>query len=51
VKTVRQEKTIFAMNIFVENSIGKKFTEATISTMDEVFADTDYKTPLIFILS
>jgi dynein heavy chain, axonemal len=39
------------MNLFVEASIGKKFTEATVSSMDEVFADTDYKTPLIFILS
>lgn len=39
------------MNIFVEESIGKKFTESTVSSMDEVFADTDYNTPLIFILS
>lgn len=39
------------MSNYVESTIGPKFTAASIPTMEDVFADTDFKTPLIFILS
>jgi hypothetical protein len=39
------------MSVFINQTIGNKFTEATIATIDEAFQDTDYCTPLIFILS
>lgn len=31
--------------------MGNKFASNIASTLEEVFLDTDYKTPLIFILS
>lgn len=31
--------------------MGNKYTSAAASIMEDVFADTDYRTPLIFILS
>ena len=39
------------MSVFVNQTIGNKFTEATIATIDEAYQDTDFSTPLIFILS
>ncbi|EGR31243.1 hypothetical protein IMG5_115030 [Ichthyophthirius multifiliis] len=51
VKTVREEKTLYAMTYYVENSLGKRFASNTAAIMEEVYKDTDFKTPLIFILS
>ena len=48
---MRPEKSLFAMSVFVNQTIGNKFTEATIATIDEAYQDTDFSTPLIFILS
>ncbi len=39
------------MSYFVDATLGKKFSSNTPATIDEVFQDTDCKTPLIFILS
>lgn len=37
--------------MYVLNNMGKFFIESPSVTMEVVYADTDYKTPLIFILS
>jgi len=50
-KAFRPEKLAFAFQIYVLNNMGKFFIESQSATMDVVYADTDYKTPLIFILS
>lgn len=47
----RFEKTLYAIDEFVKNVLGERFSTPIVPTMDKVFADTDYKTPLIFILS
>lgn len=39
------------MTYYVDAILGKKFTSSTPATIDEVFNDTDCKTPLVFILS
>ena len=37
--------------MYVLENMGKFFIESQSATMDVLYADTDYKTPLIFILS
>jgi dynein heavy chain len=39
------------MNVYVESRLGNTFVSNTASTMEQVYLDTDFKTPLIFILS
>lgn len=39
------------MTFYVEKSLGAKYASSAVSAMEEVYKDTDYKTPLIFILS
>jgi len=51
VKTCREEKTLYTINYYINDTLGKMFTSNNVENMDEVFKDTDFKTPLIFILS
>ncbi|EGR30170.1 hypothetical protein IMG5_139330 [Ichthyophthirius multifiliis] len=51
VRILREEKTQYTMSYYVESSLGKKFSSNSAAVMEEVYKDTDYKTPLIFILS
>lgn len=51
VKLLRPELSQQAMNNYVQKTLGTKYTSSQAATMEEVFGDTDYKTPLIFILS
>jgi dynein heavy chain len=50
-KVFRPEKLLFAFQNYVINEIGQFFVESPTATMDVVYADTDVKTPLIFVLS
>jgi dynein heavy chain len=50
-KAFRPEKLMFAFQIYVRDNMGKFFIEAQNVTMEVVQADTDLRTPLIFILS
>lgn len=51
VRILKEEKTLYAMTYYVEQTLGKKYAANTAAIMEEVYKDTDYKTPLIFILS
>ncbi|KAL4466850.1 hypothetical protein ABPG74_010447 [Tetrahymena malaccensis] len=51
VRLLREEKSLYAMTYYVEQSLGSKFSSNNAAVMEEVYKDTDYKTPLIFILS
>jgi len=37
--------------MYVLNNMGKFYIESHSATMEVIYGDTDYKTPLIFILS
>jgi len=50
-KAFRPEKIAISFQMYVLNNMGKFFIESPSVTMEVVYADTDYKTPLIFILS
>lgn len=50
-KAFRPEKIAFAFQIYVLDNMGKFYIESQSATMEVIYADTDYKTPLIFILS
>lgn len=39
------------MTYYVDAILGKKFTSNNPPSIDEIYNDTDHKTPLIFILS
>lgn len=39
------------MREFVENELGNQFAYPTPVIMDEVFKDSDNKTPIIYVLS
>lgn len=50
-KAFRPEKLLFAFQNYVIDEIGQFFVESPTATMDVIYADTDVKTPLIFVLS
>ena len=51
VKAFREEKVIYMINQFVEHYMGKKFVEVPAINTDEVYAESNCKYPIIFILS
>jgi dynein heavy chain len=51
VKAFREEKVIYKIIKFVEASMGRKFIEVPPIVMEEVYVDTNCKSPIIFILS
>lgn len=50
VKILREEKTVYAMNTYIENTLGTLYISPVQSPLSEVFEATDYKTPFVFIL-
>ena len=50
-KLLREEITIFAMNTYIENTLGTLYISPVTSPMEEIFQGTDFKTPFVFILS
>lgn len=51
IKAFRSEKLSAAFQTFVLRNMGKFYTEPPPVTMEIVYADTDEKTPMVFILS
>jgi dynein heavy chain len=51
IKAFRSEKLSAAFQIFVLRNMGKFYTEPPPVTMEIVYADTDERTPMVFILS
>ena len=51
IKLLRTEKSLISMNLYVLKTLGQKFFSNVPATMEEVYQDTDQKTPMIFILS
>ena len=39
------------MTYYVDIILGKKFTSSAVASLEEVYKDCDFMTPLIFILS
>lgn len=37
--------------MFIRSTMGEEFAHTMVAPLEEVFQDTDFKTPLIFILS
>lgn len=50
-KIFKEEKTMESMSHYVEQVLSKQFTSQLPPQIEEIYADTDYKTPLLFILS
>jgi dynein heavy chain len=50
-KAFRPEKLLFAFTNYVVDEIGQFYVENPPASMEVVYADTDVKTPLIFVLS
>lgn len=51
IKTLREEKLIFAIKSFIEKTIGKRYLESPPFSVATAFEDSLKTTPLIFILS
>lgn len=50
-KALREEKLVFKIREFVETELGNEFANPRPVKMEEVFKDSDCKTPIIFVLS
>jgi len=50
-KAFREDKLVFKMREFVEKELGHSFAHPQPVLMDDVFKDSDNKTPIIFVLS
>ena len=50
-KIFREEKLVFATSKYVAEKMGQSFTESPPIQLAEIYPDTDYKTPIIFVLS
>jgi dynein axonemal heavy chain len=50
-KALREEKLLFAISDFVAAQLGRKYVEPTRVKLEDVYRDSDYKTPIVFVLS
>ena len=50
-KVFRPEKVLFACAEFVSAQLGREFIEPQSTKLEDVYKDTDFKTPIIFVLS
>ena len=50
-KVFKPEKLMFAFQKYVEIELGKLYSESPIASVDSLFADSDKKTPIIYVLS
>ena len=50
-KCFREEKVVYAVSNYVSTQMGQKYVETPPVDMQEIYNDTDFKTPVIFILS
>ena len=51
VKIFRPEKIMFGLSSYVKNFIGEYYLEIPSIKMSAIYADSDVKTPIIFVLS
>lgn len=51
IKAFREEKIIYMIIKFVTEHLGRKFVEVPPISMEEVYADTNCRNPIIFVLS
>lgn len=51
VKSFREEKTVFSIRNFVCAELGASFVQSPSTSMEDISADMDHKTPCIFVLS
>eukprot|EP01018_Ginkgo_biloba_P018810 Gb_18327 [translate_table: standard] len=51
IKCLREEKIVYACEVFVKEKLGKQFVGSVPLQLEEVFKDTSNTTPIIFILS
>lgn len=49
-KAIREEKTVFAMRVFVQTNLGAEFAESPPFDLQAAYGDSVCTTPLIFIL-
>ena len=42
---------MFSLSKYVLENLGKFYLESPIITMEKIYVDSDYKTPIIFVLS
>jgi len=50
-KAFREEKVIYSVIDFVQETLGKMFVQVPPTSMEEVYSETTKRTPIIFILS
>lgn len=51
IKALRPEKLMFAFGEYVRKTLGEFFMESPPVTMDTLYADSEARTPIIFVLS
>ena len=51
VKIFRSEKLMFGLSKYVLDNLGKFYLESPLVTMEKLYFDSDFKTPIIFVLS
>ncbi|CAN0536890.1 unnamed protein product, partial [Laminaria digitata] len=49
-RAIREEKTVFAMRVFVQKNLGAAFAESPPFDLQAAYGDSVCTTPLIFIL-
>ena len=50
-KCIRPEKLMYAFAKYVMSNLGKYYLESPSLTMEKIYKDSDYKTPIIYVLS
>ena len=51
IKIFKPERLLYFVREFVKNDLGELFIDTTPSRLEEVYEESDWKTPIIFILS
>ena len=51
IKLLRSEKIMYSFYYYVSDEMGSFYDEIGITTMESVYNDSDFSTPIIYILS
>ena len=51
IKIFKPDRLLYFVREFVKNDLGELFIDTTPSRLEEVYEESDWKTPIIFILS
>jgi len=51
VRSLREDRTVIAATNFINDTLGKRFTDPVTDSMESIWSESDNRTPVLFLLS